>query len=56
MRKYFPDELPTAVIILTDGYAYFPEEEKAEGVPVLWIMISSPVDAPWGVTAHVETD
>ncbi len=56
MDRYFPDELPTVVIILTDGYTRFPKEEKARGVPVLWIVIDSPVDPPWGVTAHVETE
>ncbi len=56
MDAYFGDEPPAAVIVLTDGCARFPPEEAARGVPVLWIMISGGVEAPWGVTAHVETE
>lgn len=49
------EDLPAAVIILTDGYASFPEEEDAKNVPVMWIMIDTDVDAPWGECIHIES-
>lgn len=54
MEEHMINELPTAVIILTDGYAPFPQEEIALGVPTLWIIAGdNTVDAPWGVTIHI---
>lgn len=54
MKEYFEDELPTAVIVLTDGYASYPAESKALDVPVLWIVSGrNEEDAPWGVTIHI---
>lgn len=54
MKENFADEYPTAVIILTDGYAYYPDEEDALGVPVLWIIAGDNTeDAPWGTTIHI---
>ena len=50
--RFFPDEPPAAIIIITDGYSDFPAEDASLGIPVLWIMIDSDVDAPWGVTVH----
>ena len=49
------DELPVAIIILTDGYAPFPPEEKALGVPVIWVIVDSDVEPPWGTSAHIRT-
>ena len=54
MREKFDAEYPTAVIVLTDGYAHYPKEEIALGVPVLWIIAGgNKEDAPWGVTIHI---
>ncbi len=49
------EDLPVAVIILTDGYAWFPREEAALGVPVLWVICDSMVEPPWGRCVHIET-
>ncbi len=54
MTDHYDEELPTAVIILTDGYAEFPDEDDARGVPVMWIMIRTNVNAPWGECIHVD--
>lgn len=43
-------------LILTDGYASFPEEAKALGLPVLWIIADSLVEPPWGATVHVRLE
>ena len=56
MPTLFGDELPAAIVILTDGLARFPPEEAAGGIPVLWIIINSSVNPPWGVTAHADFD
>ena len=56
MKEHYEDDLPTAVIILTDGYADFPEEDVASGLPVMWIIIDSEVEAPWGECIHLESD
>ncbi len=50
-----PDDLPRAMIILTDGFSSFPDEEEALGVPVIWIIVDSDVVPPWGVYASIET-
>lgn len=55
MKEFF-DEKPEFIIVLTDGEADFPNESAAQGVPVLWIMIDSTVEAPWGECVHVYTD
>ena len=55
MKENFMDEYPTAVIVLTDGYAYYPKEEIALGVPVLWIIAGdNSEDAPWWITIHIQ--
>ncbi len=52
---YEENDLPAAIIILTDGRAVFPEEDAACGCPVLWIVIDSDVEPPWGVCVHIES-
>ena len=40
-------DAPTAIII-TDGFAPFPDEEAAMGIPVLWIITEDGAEPPWG--------
>lgn len=54
MEAYFEHELPKAVIIITDGQATYPKEEAALGVPVMWVIMNSHEDPPWGVVVHAE--
>ena len=49
------EDWPVAVIILTDGYADFPEEKVTMGIPVLWIICDSDVKPPWGRVIHIDT-
>ena len=43
------NDLPRAVLIFTDGYAAWPAEEDAAGVPVLWLIChGGRADVPWG--------
>lgn len=54
MKEHMAETLPTAVIILTDGYADYPDEADALGVSVFWILVGRDTDAPWGKTVHIE--
>lgn len=47
------DKPPVCIIILTDGYAPFPQESKARGIPVLWLLNNEDVNPPWGKTARI---
>lgn len=53
LREFFPDELPKAIIILTDGFATFPKESEALGVDVIWVITGSNIKAPWGNTINI---
>ncbi len=53
MPALFPDALPAAVVILTDGYDNFPDEELALGVPVLWIITDQRIEPPWGQCVYI---
>ena len=46
---------PVSIVILTDGYAPFPEEEQAMGIPVLWIINNEDVTPEWGKVARIKS-
>lgn len=48
------EKTPASIIILTDGYAPFPKESMAGGIPVLWLLNNDEVDPPWGKIARIE--
>lgn len=50
---HMADKLPASIIILTDGYAPFPKEKLAGGVPVLWLLNNEEVNPPWGRVARI---
>lgn len=56
LKEKMMEQLPVAIIILTDGYASFPKEEAALGIPVLWIMVGSNVKAPFGTTISLPVE
>jgi len=47
------DISPSCIVILTDGYAPFPSESAAQGIPVLWV-VKSAVKPPWGKTVRLK--
>lgn len=47
------DKPPASIIILTDGFAPFPEESLAGGIPVLWLLNNEDAEPPWGKTARI---
>lgn len=38
MLTFYPNNLPLAIFILTDGYAPYPDENVSKGIPVYWIL------------------
>ena len=53
VQQYMQDKLPVCIIILTDGFAPFPEEEMAIGIPVLWLLNNDEVTPLWGKIARI---
>ena len=54
VHKHMHDKLPVSIIILTDGFAPFPQEKLAMGIPVLWLLNNEQVDPPWGKVARIK--
>ena len=54
VREHAQEEMPQAIVILTDGYASFPPEEAAGGIPVLWVIQGSDRRPEWGEYAYLE--
>ncbi len=53
VRKRMQEKTPACIIILTDGYAPFPKEKLAGGIPVLWLLNNDRVDPHWGKIARI---
>ncbi|MBR3991300.1 MAG: hypothetical protein IKI91_04110 [Clostridia bacterium] len=53
VHRYMEENPPVSIIILTDGFAPFPREELAGGIPVLWLINNEEVDPPWGKVARI---
>ena len=47
------DKPPASIIVLTDGYAPFPREKAAMGIPTLWLINNDDVTPPWGRVARI---
>ena len=47
------NNLPVSIIILSDGYCDFPNEEDALGIPVLWVINNEEVTPPWGNVTRI---
>ncbi len=47
---------PSSIIIMTDGFAHFPTEDSAMGIPVLWLLNNEEVNPPWGKVARIKVD
>lgn len=54
VKEYMTDNLPVSIIILTDGYAPFPKESEAMGIPVIWLLNNEKVNPPWGKVARIK--
>ena len=54
VARHMAENPPASIIILTDGYAPFPQEHLAGGIPVLWLLNNEEVTPPWGKVARIE--
>ena len=54
LDKYLSDEPPSYIVIITDGYDVFPKEERAQGIPVLWLINNDKITPPWGKVARIK--
>lgn len=55
VQQHMSDKLPASIIILTDGYAPFPKETLAMGIPVLWLLNNNKANPPWGKVARIKS-
>ena len=53
-EKVEADDAPACLIMLTDGYATFPDERDTLGVPVLWLINNESVTPPYGKVARIK--
>ena len=53
VQQHMTEKPPASIIILTDGYAPFPKEHLADGIPVLWLLNNEEVNPPWGKVARI---
>lgn len=53
VHEHMYDKPPASIIILTDGYAPFPREHLAMGIPVLWLLNNEDVTPTWGKIARI---
>ena len=53
VQKNMGDKLPISIIILTDGFAPFPDQAMAGNIPVLWLLNNDTVQPPWGKVARM---
>lgn len=53
VKEEMSNEPPVSIIILTDGYAPFPDPEAAMDIPVLWLLNNEEVQPPWGKIARI---
>ena len=55
LRKRAAYALPACIIIFTDGYGPYPQQDDTLGIPVLWLITDSDITPPFGKTARIST-
>ena len=53
VTEFMQERLPVSIIVLTDGYAPFPDVSITNGIPVLWLLNNMEVEPPWGKVARI---
>ena len=56
VQEKMAEEPPASIIILTDGYAPFPDEREANDIPVLWLINNQEVTPPWGKITRIKSE
>ena len=54
VRENMSEQLPSSIVILTDGDAVYPEEKVTMDIPVLWVINNEYNDPPWGKVARIK--
>ena len=54
LRSIDEEGRPALILIFTDGYAKYPDEEAALEIPVVWLIKGSSVKPPWGNCVYIE--
>lgn len=54
VHQHMYENLPSCIIILTDGGAPFPQEHLAKEIPVLWLIDNDQIEPPWGKVARIK--
>ncbi len=55
VNQHMQDNLPSCIIILTDGYAPFPKENITNNIPVLWLINNDEITPTWGKIARIKS-
>ncbi len=50
------NNLPRVIVIITDGYAEFPDKDSTLDVPIIWLIVNSDVEPPFGEILHISTN
>ena len=53
VKEKMQDKNISSIIILTDGYAPWPEEEVVNDIPTIWLINNEVVTPPWGEVARI---
>lgn len=53
IKEKMIDDLPSMIVILTDGEASYPTEDKALNIPVLWLINNDNSTPPWGKVGRI---
>lgn len=56
LKEKMMDDPPKCIVIITDGYDSFPDEDDAMGIPVLWLINNEDVTPPWGKVARITVE
>ena len=53
MERWLDFDGISSIVVLTDGYAPYPERSVARGVPVLWLIAGGGPEPDWGRVARL---
>ena len=53
IRNHCIEDLPSCIIIFTDGDGPYPDADASMGIPVLWIINNSLITPPWGNVVRI---
>ncbi len=56
VKDQMEDKNISSIVILTDGYAPWPQEEAAMGIPTIWLINNDDQTPPWGKVARLTNE